>query len=730
MTLPFALHSSDWDVGLRAAPANDSRSSGRSVRLAAAPADTLRSSGWDVGLRAAPTDATCPFASLAGACGCEPHLPTQLAPLPLWLERAAASRTYRRNSQLATSNLQLFRLALLLILLLAFGLRVYRLDYQELRGDESFGYFFVQRSYNGIIKATIELAEPHPVGSYYVLKGWLGVAGDSEFALRFPSVWFSVLAAALTLRLATRLGLRRRTGLLAALLLAISPYAIWHSQDARMYSMSMALTMAALWLGVETLQRQRVRWGAAHVGAAWLALHTHYYAAFVLVALNVFVLTRALFIPATRANFANWLMWQLIVAALYLPWLASAATIVGGYSGNGDSPPFTAMVQRSLSVFAVGESSPVEQRLLWAGVAGVLLLVATVRLALGGAADRRTLWLLLCSLAIPVLMTWWSAQDRPIFNERYLAASTPPFFLLVAAVCDGRCFTGWRQRALRWLSLLLLAALLAGITLSLYRHYTDPTFSKTRGWRDLAAAIERYAAGLPPAQVRITQNFPDPTLWYYYRGAVEHVVLPPAPHDAPGAQATVDDLQAADVRRILLPQQPAPNWDDREIAVAALAHGVYDRVYEEQVGVWPLRVYAGHSYLHGESRLDALFQNGFALHDIATLEGQRPTPGGLLTLTLFGGRAPSTELGGLKLTVQLLDDVGVLVAQQDTPLADWHRGNVRNLSRSYGLRLPAKLAPGEYRLIAALYDPDVAGAPRVRTTTGADTVELGVVHVE
>jgi 4-amino-4-deoxy-L-arabinose transferase-like glycosyltransferase len=632
------------------------------------------------------------------------------------------------TSPLAPRSSQLLRLVALLIILLAFGLRVCRLDYQELRGDESFGYFFVQRSYTGMIDATIELAEPHPVGSYYLLKPWLGAAGDSEFALRFPSAWFGVLAVALTLRLAMRLGFRRGTSLLAALLLAISPYAIWHSQDARMYSMSMALTVAAVWLGVETLQRQRVRWGAAYVGVAWLALHMHYYAAFVLVALNFFVLTRAIFIPTMRANLANWLMWQLIVGALYLPWLVRAATIVGGYGGNGDSPTFAAMAQRSLSVFAVGESSPVDQQLLWAGVAGTLLLVATMHLSLGSAADRRNLWLLLCYLMIPMLMTWWSAQDRPIFNERYLAASAPPFFLLVAAAFDGRRFTGWREQTLRWLARLLLAALLAGMTLSLYRHYTDPTYSKTRGWRELAAAIDRYAAGLSPDWVRIAQNFPDPTLWYYYRGAVEHVMLPPAPHDETGAQTTVDALQAADVRRILLPLQPAPNWDDREIAVAALAGNLYDRVHQEQVGVWPLLVYAGHPHLHVENALDYTFENGFALTDIATLEGQHLTPGGLLTFTLFGARPPSEELGALKLTAQLLDSAGVLVAQQDTPLTEWHSGNGRSISRSYGLLLPAELTPGRYRLIAAVYDSAAEDLPRLRTLGGADVVELGALE--
>ena len=128
------------------------------------------------------------------------------------------------------------RVAAVVIVLLAFGLRVAGLGHQELRGDEAFGYFFAQRDFTEIIDATIELQEPHPVASYFVQRAWLGVAGDSEFALRFPSAWFGVLAVALLLRLAMRLGFRRGPALLAMALLAISPYAIWHAQDARMLS--------------------------------------------------------------------------------------------------------------------------------------------------------------------------------------------------------------------------------------------------------------------------------------------------------------------------------------------------------------------------------------------------------------------------------------------------------------------------------------------------------------
>ncbi|HAJ38487.1 MAG TPA: hypothetical protein DCL15_22690 [Chloroflexi bacterium] len=622
------------------------------------------------------------------------------------------------------------RLLALIIILLAFALRLHRLDFQELRGDEAFGYFFAQRDYVEIIDATIALQEPHPVASYFVLRAWLGVAGDRELALRFPSVWFGVLAVALLLRLAQRIAFPRGPALLAMALLAISPYAIWHAQDARMYSMSLALTTATVWLGVETLQRQRAAWGLAYVGAAWLALHTHYYAAFVLAGLNLFVLTRAIFLPRMRANLPMWMMWQLLAAAAYLPWLASAATIVGNYGGNGDSPTFAAMASRALAALAVGESIPPAQRVPLAFVAATLLAIGAVRLLTGSAADRRNLWLLSCYLAVPVLATWWSAQHRPIFNERYLVASAPPFYLLVGAALAGKRRDGWRAFTGRWLALAALAVLVAGMMLSLAHHYADPAFSKTRGWRALAAALERLSADLPPAQVRIAQNYPDPTLWYYYRGSVEHIMLPPAAHDAAGAQQQMMALVEADVRRILLPVQPSPNWDDHDLARAALTNSPYDLVYEQPVGVWPLQVYAGQPFLNEERALNVVFENGFFLGGVSNLHPSRATPGGLLTPTLFGARPPSDELGALKLTVQLLDGAGRLVTQQDLPLTAWHLGNARNMIRTYGLSLPAELAPGAYRLIAALYDAGADGAPRVRTVTGEDTVELAVVHVE
>ena len=611
------------------------------------------------------------------------------------------------------------RLIIVAILLLAFGLRLTRLGHQELRGDEAFGYFFTQQSYAGIVTQTIALDEPHPVASYFVLKAWQAAVGRSEFALRFVSVWFGVLAVALTARVARRLGLARRTELVGAFLLALSPFAVWHAQDARMYAMSLALSTAVVWLAIEALARRRWPWIAAYIGAAWLALHTHYFAGFVLVALSLFVVGRALVAASARRAVFDWLLWNAVLAVAYLPWLTSAGTILAGYGGNGDSPTLVAMAPRSLAAFAVGESLPAPQRVLWASVLALACSAGALRLWMGGPGTRRALWLLACWGIVPVMLTWYGALDRPIFNERYLIAAAPAFLLLAAAAVQPV------PRPRIWLNgaaALLLALLVGGMVASLWSYYTNPAFSKTRGWRTLAAQMLTWGDGLPAGRTRFAQNYPDPTLWYY-TGAVEHLVLPPAAQDGAGAAREVEALAQAGVARVVLALQHAPTWDVDGLSQRGL-DADYDLAASLPVAGWTVQLWARTAQTL-PPRTD-LFGDRIRLTGAEVNPGTL-IPGGVLTAQLAwrDERAPETPSQPLAMTLQLLGSDGALVAQRDAPLEP----GPEDSRVHYGILVPETLAPGEYHLIVALYAPEVVGAPRLVTETGADRVELARLTV-
>lgn len=348
--------------------------------------------------------------------------------------------------------------------------------------------------------------------------------------------------------------------------------------------------------------------------------------------------------------------------------------------------------------------------------------------------------MLLLSLFVPLLATWGSSLSRPIFNERYLVAAVPPFYLLLAGAIFAAPMRGrglapavatppvrpLRPTPNRLLVVFVAGALLvlqAGAALSLQRHFTDPTYSKTVGWRKLAAALEELASGLPVEQVRIAQNFPDPTLWYYYRGPVAHLVLPPQALDETAARQEVSSLVAADVQRVILPAQPAAWWDDRGLATAALAAS-YTQIGERTVAGWPVRVYA-----RSPAALPAIgvvFVGGLAL-EAALVEPTEVHAGGLLAIHLRWQGPPGAVPAGEKLTLQLLGPHAQVVAQTDQPVAD---DAIVGRTASYGILLPeAGLASGNYRVILALYNPEQPGSPRRPTNAGADSVPLATVRI-
>ena len=597
----------------------------------------------------------------------------------------------------------------LLILLLAFALRTTGLASQELRGDEAFGYFFSLQSPGEIVAQTLALKEPHPVASYWVQHGWLAWAGDNEFALRFPSAWWSTLAVGLLFALGRRLALNAGTTAAGALLLALSPYALWHAQDARMYSMSLALTLATTYLAATFWQRPQLRTAVAYVILAALALQTHYFAAYVLAAQTLVIVGLAIQARAWR-RFGLFLVIQAAVAAISLPWFWAARRILAGYTGNGDSPGLISALERALSAFLAGNGVDPGQRIVYTAL--VLLTLAAGVWRLVQDEDRRieAAWWLAVMGLVPILATWVSAQTRPIFDERYLVAAVAPLYLLMAAG-----ITRWeRARFLAdiWLGL-LVAVMVAGII----RYQTDPAIRKDRGWRELAARLTTLVTGRPAEQVRLVQNYPDPTLWYYYRGPVDHLVLPPGPLDVPGAAREVTWLVDAGVERAILVEQPTPGWDPGGLAADALG-AAYRRIVTTQVADWPVQIYAAPA--DALPAANVTFANGLRL-DGAQVIPHEIAPGGVVEVQLTWNATAATLRGSEQVSIQLLDDAGQLVGQTDRPLGAFDDRALQ--TAAYGILAPEGPA-GDVAVTLVVYDAATPDLARIPTTDGADVTPL------
>ncbi len=369
----------------------------------------------------------------------ESILPTTLSHWRRWLST--------EMSELLTSRKHLIRRigGVVLIILIAYALRLHDLAGDSLWGDEIFTATQSPLPVGELLHWTA--GDIHPPG-YYLLVGrladGLGWAHLSPSALtdwlwRFPSVLAGVLAVAVTYRLGTDL-LSRRVGLASALLLAVSPVAIQYSQEARMHELFLLGVTLSTWALARALARpDQRRWWLIYALATAFSLYTVYLAFIVLASQAVWVVVSrdGGAIPVSRqlsvlgyplsANSYRLLCWLLSIAlafVLYLPWWPTLLGIVtqrlaasGAEAGVGS--PLVFLLK---AIHSLGPGSG------WAtwiflGLWGVGLLSIARRkpsLALFGG-----LWLLL-PLALPFVF-----RDPRALHVRY-AFLLPVYLLFVA----------------------------------------------------------------------------------------------------------------------------------------------------------------------------------------------------------------------------------------------------------------------------------------------------------
>ena len=257
------------------------------------------------------------------------------------------------------------------LLLLATGLRFYRLDAQSFWNDEGNSARLSERSLPLIIEGTA--SDIHPPLYYLALRGWRDLLGDTEFGLRSFSAFTGVLTVAATIALAALL-LRSRRGrgattavLAAGLLAALNPALIYYSQETRMYALLALLAAMATLCLLRWLRKPRLwPWGAAYVLVLTAGLYTHYFFPVVIVVHAFFVLAWAVRRQATlafnpqvlqaagrgRRVLLTWLGLALVSLLLYLPWMPVFLRQAGGRTAVRDS--FAAFTTDSMRLDAAG----------------------------------------------------------------------------------------------------------------------------------------------------------------------------------------------------------------------------------------------------------------------------------------------------------------------------------------------------------------------------------------
>lgn len=610
----------------------------------------------------------------------------------------------------------ILRPSLLLVILIAWGLRLYTLPDLALRWDEGWSLGMASLPTPEIFRVTA--LDVHPPLYYFLLKTWVFL-GKNEYLLRFPSVFFGLLSVPLAYALAAALW-DRKAGLLPAILVAFLPPLVYYSQVARMFALSATAVLLAAYGAVRLVHppqngegQNLVRPLAFLITGGIASLFTFYYTAPVILALFLYAL-----VSLRRQRKAIIVAFGTI-GLFYLPWAIYA---------------FYPLLERVQSRTGFSALNPLP--LLWEGFTSLVLAYGPARplayvvlglLLMGILVGKWSKPTVLVMPGVAILLALLAvALGAPahMFAARYTIAASPFLALLL----------GWALAAILARSRILLALAvvsLAVFTLPSLAQYAYPKpfevsgpFDPSSDWQflrengarntdlvffnvlSLAGTYERYRTAQDPA-------------WSYA------LRWDPVIEPLEEATSRISSIATQNSRLwfVLYKGSFAANYDLKYFLDTNLfpAYGQWQGdtlylLYLSPIGPWE------------ELTTAAEFENG------VVLEKARFTPrvssGGEVGVTLVW--RPTRRLThDYKVFIHLYDANGNLIAQHDSvpvnelrPTSTW-RAN-ETVEDRHGVALPFG-SPSFLRLIVGLYDPQTGQ----RLTVGrADSIAIGEIRVQ
>lgn len=340
-------------------------------------------------------------------------------------------------------------LLLACLLLTAAGLRFHRLGRQSYWGDEIATLEQSRRPTLSALVSEINVSGRKQL-PYYMVTHLIGRG------LGFDLIWFralSALAGTVAVVLLYQLGKLtggRAVGLVAAAILAISPRAIYYSQEARVYALLMAMLLAGaccLWKYVnDPGPHPKKAWLLGYVAASLACLALHSFSLLAILSQGIFMAT----LPKLRR-------FSVFVLAILL----STVPVIFGL-----------VLYRWMQIPTFVDAL---EFFIWAfsGILVFLPFVFANSLTSSGP-EKRFLFLW---ASLPVFAAWLiSWLVKPVWSDRYFLMCVPPLYLLASFGLN-------RWVPPRFVPLLVVVILVAGtanldLRLEYYRTDTKPQYQQ------------------------------------------------------------------------------------------------------------------------------------------------------------------------------------------------------------------------------------------------------------
>jgi hypothetical protein len=367
-------------------------------------------------------------------------------------------------------------------IVLAAVLRLIDLGAKSVWSDEAFSIFLAKQNRPDFWHI-VTTAEANMSPYYLLLRGWIGFS-DAAWWVRLLSALMGVATVPVVYWIGKEL-FSPRAGILAALLLAINPFALRYAQEARSYSLLVLLVSVSFLAFFSYIKQPSRFWSLCYVLSTTLALYAHFFAA--LAVLVQLVSLAAL--PADRRRFAIRQALQFgIVIVLGLPLLWFVVFRDRGQLGW--APPVHWRDAYDVFRFMVGSG-------LKFGIA-VMAFLITATAWIGRCRKQRwtvenwSVLVVVLWLFLPVVITLAVSVWKPIYAPRFLIFCLPAALLLVAE--------GIAEVRFAWIRYALVLALVVGEIGPIRSYYQEA------GQEDWKSAIAFLAASVRAGDAAVLPN--------------------------------------------------------------------------------------------------------------------------------------------------------------------------------------------------------------------------------
>jgi uncharacterized membrane protein len=422
-----------------------------------------------------------------------------------------------------------------LILIIAAGLRFHELGVESYWLDEVTMARLAQGTPQSILSAFPGRPPLFPLIAHY----WTQLFDVSETAARLLSVFAGIISVSLIYRIGRAL-FGSQIGLISALLMTVSSFQIYYSQELRYYSLTLLFVLFMFFFYIRALKGGRWRDFILFALSATLVVYAHPTGIYVLPVPGLFFLARWQRYRELRWRwFWSHALLVLATAPIVMPRLADTLGIaeIGAASNDEDglrwltAPSLLAPFGTLLRFLFLQLN-----HLNLVSFGGTLAFVAVCLLGyrryaeqeswpsrfrnLSG--DLRRLWrtrreaLLLvgCWLVVPLLIPWILSKVvwPPVYLDRYVIAAAPAFYLLLAA-----SLVVMNRLAPRFITHSALILLMGA---ALYQYYERAIKEQ---WREAAAYVAANAGEGDSIGIAF-ENYPEHksaahgSFYWYYPG--------------------------------------------------------------------------------------------------------------------------------------------------------------------------------------------------------------------